>query len=122
MTVYERPFGRYFEDFEAGDVYKHWPGKTITEYDDHLFCMMTMSHHPLHTGAVRQRRAVRKSVGRRSSIARARHVIADVSGGDRQHRSSRCKLPIPRRHDLRRTKVLDKKESQAPDAASRSIA
>jgi acyl dehydratase len=49
MSVYDRPFGRYFEDFEVGDVYKHWPGKTITEYDDHLFCMMTMNHHPLHT-------------------------------------------------------------------------
>ena len=44
-----RVFGRYFEDFEIGDVYKHWPGKTITEYDDHLFCMITMNHHPLHT-------------------------------------------------------------------------
>ena len=33
----------------VGDVYKHWPGKTITEYDDHLFCMITMNHHPLHT-------------------------------------------------------------------------
>ena len=51
MTVYERPFGRYFEDFEIGDVYRHWPGKTITEYDDHLFCMITMNHHPLHTDA-----------------------------------------------------------------------
>jgi len=30
-------------------VFKHWPGKTITEYDDHLFCMITMNHHPLHT-------------------------------------------------------------------------
>ena len=49
MTTHERPFGRYFEDFEIGDVYKHWPGKTITEYDDHLFCMITMNHHPLHT-------------------------------------------------------------------------
>ena len=49
MTVHERPFGRYFEDFVVGDVYKHWPGKTITEYDDHLFCMITMNHHPLHT-------------------------------------------------------------------------
>jgi acyl dehydratase len=49
MTVHERPFGRYFEDFEPGDVYRHWPGKTITEYDDHLFCMITMNHHPLHT-------------------------------------------------------------------------
>lgn len=51
MTVHERPFGRTFEDFELGDVYRHWPGKTITEYDDHLFCMITMNHHPLHTNA-----------------------------------------------------------------------
>ena len=51
MTVHERPFGRYLEDFEVGDVYKHWPGKTITEYDDHLFCMITMNHHPVHTNA-----------------------------------------------------------------------
>lgn len=49
MTVYERPFGRAFEDFRVGDIYRHWPGKTITEYDDHLFCMITMNHHPLHT-------------------------------------------------------------------------
>jgi acyl dehydratase len=51
MTTYDRPFGRYFEDFNEGDVFKHWPGKTITEFDDHLFCMMTMNHHPLHTNA-----------------------------------------------------------------------
>ncbi|MBA2280527.1 MAG: MaoC family dehydratase [Acidimicrobiia bacterium] len=49
MTTYDRPFGRHFEDFEVGDIYKHWPGKTITEADDHLFCMITMNHHPLHT-------------------------------------------------------------------------
>ena len=42
-------FGRYFEDFEVGDVYKHWPGKTITEYDDHLFCAITYNQHPLHS-------------------------------------------------------------------------
>jgi acyl dehydratase len=51
MSSFERPFGRYFEEFEVGDVYKHWPGKTITEADDHLFCMITMNHHPLHTNA-----------------------------------------------------------------------
>src|ERR671921_1278410 len=49
MTTHEPPFGRYFEDFESGDIYRHWPGKTVTEYDDHLFCMITMNHHPLHT-------------------------------------------------------------------------
>jgi acyl dehydratase len=42
-------FGRYFEEFEIGDVYKHWPSKTITEAEDHLFCDITMNHHPLHS-------------------------------------------------------------------------
>ena len=37
-------FGRYYEEFEVGAVYKHWPGKTVTEYDDHLFCLLTMNH------------------------------------------------------------------------------
>ena len=51
MATHERPFGRYLEDFAVGDVYRHWPGKTVTEADDHLFCMITMNHHPLHTNA-----------------------------------------------------------------------
>ncbi|MGH3344550.1 MAG: MaoC family dehydratase [Carbonactinosporaceae bacterium] len=41
-------FGRYFEEFEIGATYRHWPGKTVTEYDNHLFCLLTMNHHPLH--------------------------------------------------------------------------
>lgn len=41
-------FGRCFEGFEKGDVYKHWPGKTITESDNNLFSLLTMNHHPVH--------------------------------------------------------------------------
>ena len=44
-------FGRYYEEFEVGATYKHWPGKTVTESDDHLFCLITMNHHPLHLDA-----------------------------------------------------------------------
>ena len=44
-------FGRSYEEFEVGATYKHWPGKTVTEYDDHLFCLITMNHHPLHLDA-----------------------------------------------------------------------
>lgn len=44
-------FGRCYEEFEIGAIYKHWPGRTITEYDDTLFCMLTMNHHPLHIDA-----------------------------------------------------------------------
>jgi acyl dehydratase len=45
-------YGRYFEEFEEGAVYKHWPAKTVTESDDHLFCLITMNHHPLHLNDV----------------------------------------------------------------------
>jgi acyl dehydratase len=45
-------YGRYLEEFEVGDVYEHWPAKTITEADDHLFCLLTMNHHPLHINDV----------------------------------------------------------------------
>lgn len=44
-------FGRYYEEFTPGAVYKHWPGRTITEMDDMLFCMLTMNHNPLHIDA-----------------------------------------------------------------------
>jgi acyl dehydratase len=44
-------FGRYYEEFNVGDTYRHWPGKTVTEYDNHLFCLLTMNHHPLHIDA-----------------------------------------------------------------------
>jgi acyl dehydratase len=47
-----RRYGRYLEEFHVGDVYKHWPAKTVTESDDHLFCLLTMNHHPLHINDV----------------------------------------------------------------------
>ncbi len=45
-------YGRYLEEFEVGATYKHWPAKTVTESDDHLFCLITMNHHPLHLNDV----------------------------------------------------------------------
>jgi acyl dehydratase len=44
-------FGRYFEEFEVGQVFKHWPGRTITEFDNTWFSLMTMNQHPLHIDA-----------------------------------------------------------------------
>ena len=32
----------------VGEIFKHWPGKTITESDNNIFCLMTMNHHPIH--------------------------------------------------------------------------
>ena len=42
-------FGRYLEDFEEADLYRHWPGKTITESDNNLFCLLTRNAHPVHS-------------------------------------------------------------------------
>lgn len=40
-------FGRYYEEFEAGAVYKHWPGRTITEHDNTWFALLSMNQNPL---------------------------------------------------------------------------
>jgi itaconyl-CoA hydratase len=45
---YRESFGRYYEDFVAGDIYEHRPGRTITETDNIWFTLLTMNTHPLH--------------------------------------------------------------------------
>jgi len=40
--------GRYYEDFTAGDTYKHWPGRTITAADNTWFTLLTMNQNPIH--------------------------------------------------------------------------
>ena len=42
------PYGRYFDELEAGQHFRHWPGRTITEFDDTLFSLLSMNQHPLH--------------------------------------------------------------------------
>lgn len=45
---YRETFGRYYEDFVAGDIYEHRPGRTITEADNVWFTLLTMNTHPAH--------------------------------------------------------------------------
>lgn len=40
--------GRYFEDFEVGDIYKHPFGRTVTETDNVWFTTTTMNTNPIH--------------------------------------------------------------------------
>ena len=41
-------YGRYFDELEAGQEFRHWPGRTITEFDDTLFSLLSMNQHPVH--------------------------------------------------------------------------
>jgi itaconyl-CoA hydratase len=40
--------GLYLEDFKVGDIYEHWPGRTVTETDNIWFTNLTMNTHPVH--------------------------------------------------------------------------
>ncbi len=47
-TRYRASIGRYLEDFTVGDVYEHFPGRTITDADNIQFSLLTMNQHPMH--------------------------------------------------------------------------
>jgi len=44
----EVSYGRYFEELEPDAIFRHWPGRTITEFDDTFFSLMSMNQHPVH--------------------------------------------------------------------------
>jgi itaconyl-CoA hydratase len=43
--------GRFLEDFEVGDVYRHAHGRTITETDNTWFTLLTNNTHDIHYNA-----------------------------------------------------------------------
>ena len=48
MTVKEGWRGRFFEDFEVGDIYEHPLGRTITTTDNIWFTLLTQNTAPIH--------------------------------------------------------------------------
>jgi acyl dehydratase len=43
--------GRVFEDFEAGDLYDHPVGRTVTQADNIWFTLLTVNSNPIHFDA-----------------------------------------------------------------------
>lgn len=48
MAVKEGWRGRFFEDFEVGDIYRHPLGRTITTTDNIWFTLLTQNTAPIH--------------------------------------------------------------------------
>ena len=48
MSVKEGWRGRFFEDFEIGDIYRHPLGRTVTTSDNISFTLLTQNTAPLH--------------------------------------------------------------------------
>jgi itaconyl-CoA hydratase len=51
MTVKPGWTGRFYEDFEIGDVYRHPLGRTVTEADNIWFSLLTMNTNQMHFNA-----------------------------------------------------------------------
>jgi itaconyl-CoA hydratase len=51
MTVKEGWPGRFYEDFEVGDEYRHALGRTLTQNDNIWFTLLTQNTAPLHFDA-----------------------------------------------------------------------
>lgn len=76
-------YGRYYDDFAAGDLYRHWPGRTITEFDDTLFAQLTLNQHPLHSDAhfaAQTQHGQRLVVGTLVFSLAVGMTVADISG------------------------------------------
>ena len=43
--------GRFYEDFEVGDIYQHPLGRTVSEADNTWFTLLTMNTNPIHFDA-----------------------------------------------------------------------
>ena len=48
MTVKKSWPGRFYEDFEIGDLIEHSMGRTITNSDNIWFTLITMNQNPIH--------------------------------------------------------------------------
>src|SRR2546421_11586623 len=48
MVTKEGWQGRFFEDFEVGDVYQHALGRTVTTTDNIWFTLLTQNTAPIH--------------------------------------------------------------------------
>ena len=48
MTTKEGWRGRFFEDFDVGDVYQHPLGRTVTTTDNIWFTLLTQNTAPIH--------------------------------------------------------------------------
>ena len=117
-----RQYGRYLEEFEVGAVYKHWPAKTVTEADDHLFCLLTMNHHPLHINdvyAAESQQGQNVVVGPLVYSLALGMSVGDVSGKAIANLATEELAPgagVPRRHALLRIRGARRAPSQSkPD-------
>jgi len=51
MSIKDGWKGRFYEDFDIGDIYKHPLGRTVTKVDNIWFTLLTQNTAPIHFDA-----------------------------------------------------------------------
>lgn len=51
MTTHSGWAGRFYEDFQVGDVYEHALGRTVIDTDNIWFTLLTVNPNPIHFDA-----------------------------------------------------------------------
>lgn len=111
-------FGRYYEEMAVGAVYRHWPGRTVSDYDNTLFALLSMNQNPLFLD---EEYARRQPLGRRPVIdtlvfsLTVGMSIADTTGkaiANLEYESVVFERPLfPGDSLYAESEVLDKRES-----------
>ena len=116
-------YGRYYEEFQTGAIYKHWPGRTITEHDNTWFALLSMNQNPLF---IDEHYARKQALGRRPVVdtlvfsLAVGMSVADTSGktiANLGFEIVRFEAPVYAGDSLYgESEVLDKRESASkPD-------
>ena len=113
--------GLWFGEFETGVVYRHSPGRTMTEADNVLFTTLTMNPQPLHLDA-----AWSESSEFGERLVNSMHTLATLVGlsvGQLTMNTivanlgfSEISFPAPMRHGdtlYAETRILEKRESKS---------
>jgi acyl dehydratase len=113
-------FGRYFEEFEPGQIFEHWPGRTISEADNTWFSLLTMNQHPLHIDAhygAQTQHGQRLVVGTLVFSIVVGMSVADISGraiANLEYEEVRHLGPVFHGDTIyARSKILDMRGSQS---------
>ena len=113
--------GRFFEDFEAGHVYRSWLGRTVTEADNVWFANLTMNTNQMHFN---REWAERSEFGQPlvvstftlALVARARGSghIGECGGQPRLERHQAAEAGFRRRHALGRERGVGGSRVEEP--------
>ena len=122
MTIKPGWTGRFYEDFEVGDVYQHPLGRTITETDNIWFTLITNNPNPIHFDFhyASQTQFKRPLVDSTFTLALVTGLsVADISQNGINLGWDEVRMPAPVYHGdtlYARSEVLSKRESKSrPD-------